>query len=219
MNLRRLRLWVATAVFLLALILLLVSSIPVSRFHQVLPMPPINLPIAAPTTGSVLLEQRVLGMNWPETLRQNDSDWIELSIDPKASTQTVADPKIEAPDIFATYTILTVARLDLAGLETPLTEIRESLLPGRQATFRWAVRAGEPGVYRGTIWLHLQFVPKANGPVDERLVLARPLEIRVADVMGFPGSIARFLGGTGIVISLLLGYPLLRDWRERAGRQ
>lgn len=174
--------------------------------------------LARHTSQPALLEQRLLVLDWPETMRENDSDGITLAIDTGETTLSTGTPKAAPGDIYATHNVLAVARLELAGLETRREDVREPLLPGRPTTFRWTVRAGGPGVYRGTIWLHLQLVPKNNGPVDELLILARPIEIRVVNVMGLPGNIARILGGVGIVISALLGYPLLRDWRLLARR-
>jgi hypothetical protein len=44
MNPKRLRLWLAILIFLIALVLLTASMLPLLRYQQVIPMPPVVLP-------------------------------------------------------------------------------------------------------------------------------------------------------------------------------
>lgn len=229
MNSRRLRLWLAIAFFLLAAGVLIWSFLPAPRVQHSLPVPPITLPSSNvptpapnPTPQPALLERRKLILEWPAAIREKDSQLIVLTIamdENGTITPTVRLPgagdggtPVEIPNIYDTHTLLAVARLDLAGMEAYRENIREPLLPGKPVTFRWSVRANEPGVYRGVVWLHLEMVPKTGGTVEDMLLLASPIEIQVVTVLGLPGNVARIFGGIGLVASTLLGYPFIQRW-------
>jgi hypothetical protein len=109
----------------------------------------------------------------------------------------------------------------MAGMEAYRENLREPLLPGKPATFRWSIRANEPGIYRGVVWLRLELVPRAGGTVSEQLLLSRPIEIQAVTILGLSGSMARLLGGIGLIASTFLGYPFIQRWIEnwRQGRK
>lgn len=186
-----------------------------------------GLPTAAPqsTPQPALLERRYLILEWPLTLREKDSDLIVLTIaldENGTLTPTVEmqgqssdGTPIDIPNIYDTHTLLAVARLDLAGMEAYRENIREPLLPGKPAVFRWSIRANEAGTYRGVVWLHLEMAPKAGGAVNEMLLMASPIEIQTITLLGLPGNLARILAGVGLVASTLLGYPFIQRWFER----
>jgi hypothetical protein len=155
-----------------------------------------------------LLEPRRLVIDWPETIRQKDVEQITLSIMPdEAGNQ----PPEGVTDLYQTHNVVATARLDLPGMQVNPAELNEPLLAGRTITFRWKIQASQPGSYRGTLWLHMELVPKAGGAVQEVLVLARPLEVQVVSVFGLPGNAARLAGLAGIGASLILiGLPALR---------
>lgn len=180
------------------------------------PVPPDYTPQPA------LLERRQMVLEWPKAVREKDSDWIVLSIqvDPQGNLtataegpgHTTSETQIEIPDLYATHNIVALARLDMAGMEAYREDIRQPLSPGRPVVFRWSIRANEAGLYRGVVWLHLELVPKNGGPIDELLLLARPIEIQAVTVLGLPGDVARILGGLGVVVSAVLGYPAIQRW-------
>jgi hypothetical protein len=176
------------------------------------------------TPQPALLEKRALILEWPETIREKDSGLVLLTLamdEQGRLTATVQVPEgstdqnpVEIPNIYDTHNIVAVARLDLAGMEAYREEIRETLRPGQETTFRWSVRANEAGYYRGVVWLHLQLVPKSGGPIEEQLLLSRPIEIEAVTVLGMAGSTARILGIAGLIASTVLGYPFIQQWIE-----
>lgn len=195
-----------------------------------LPTPSASKPTATflplMTQQPALLEQRLMILEWPETLREKDSGLIMLTItmNEKAQpTMTVEAPgvniPIDIPDIYDTHNIVAVARLDLAGMEAYRENIREPLLPGQTIKFPWSIRASEAGTYQGVVWLRLEITPKSGGQTEEMLLLARTIEIKVVTILGMSGSLARFLGGVGLVISTVLGYPFIQagiaEWQKR----
>lgn len=191
--------------------------------------PPMQAPAPGSTPQPALLERRFLLLDWPKTIREKDSELIILTIameDEGQATPTVivtggakGGTPIDIPDIYETHTILAVARLDMAGVEAYRENIREPLFPGEPAVFRWSIRPGEAGVYRGVVWLHLELVPKAGGAIDEIVLLAKPIEIQAVTVLGLPGNLARIFGGIGLIVSTLLGFPFLQRWIEQRLKQ
>jgi hypothetical protein len=161
-------------------------------------------------------------LDWPQKMRQNDSAFILLTLAMEeegslAATSTAGGQAGEArpvddPGIYATYNLVAIGRLDLAGVGAFRGEIREPLAPGRETVFRWRIRAREAGTYRGVVWLHVDLVRKDGGGLEQVLLLARPIEIAVVPVFGLPADVARALGWAGLVLSTLLGYPFLQNW-------
>jgi hypothetical protein len=62
------------------------------------------------------------------------------------------------------------------------------------------------------VWLRLELVPKNGGQIEEMLLLARTIEIQAVTVLGLSGSLARILGGVGLILSTVLGYPFIQNW-------
>jgi hypothetical protein len=174
--------------------------------------------------GPALLEQRQLVLEWPKKILAQDSDSVVLSVlldeqgnliaTAEGPGHTTTGTPVEVPDLYATHNLVAAARLDIAGLEVDHQEIRQPLLPGRPVNFRWNIRAHEAGGYKGVVGLRLELVPKDGGPVSETLLLARPVEIQSVTVLGLPGKFARILGGLGLFVSALLGYPWFKGWLE-----
>lgn len=187
--------------------------------------PALQTPAPGATPQPALLERRFLILDWPKTIREKDSELIILTIameDEGQVTATVSSPTgpvggtpVDIPDIYDTHTILAVARLDMAGVEAYREDVREPLLPGKPVVFRWSIRPGEAGLYRGVVWLRLELIPRAGGTVDEMLLMAKPIEIQAVTVFGMPGSLARIVGGLGVAASTVLGFPFLQRWLEQ----
>ena len=180
-----------------------------------------------------LIEKRQIVLEWPERIREKDGDVIVLSLvmDPEGRvTVTPEDPKnqvegtpVEIPDVYETHNVMAVARLDMAGMDAWREEMREPLRPGKDVTFRWSIRADESGVYRGVVWLYLDFIPKGGGEVEQAILLSRPIEVEAVTVLGLPGWAARSVSGVGLLASTALGYPFVqtildRWWKHRKRR-
>lgn len=228
--------WLAWSCLIVMLLLLLVGCGPPSIKETEPPQtsatePPqtaATQPLPAPTQtmpSPALVEARQIVLEWPEIIREKDSDFILLSLVMDADGKVTVTPEhpgsvtegtpVEIPNLYATHNVVAAARLDIAGLDSWREEIREPMLPGRPVVFRWSIRAEESAVYRGVVWLHLEFVPKEGGTVERVTLLARPIEIECVSVMGLPGWAARGLGGFGVVVSTLLGYPFIQQFAAR----
>jgi len=223
----RTRVWLAAGIFMVSLALLVSAAIPLGSTRQSVSVPPkIDLlPPVANESVLVFNEKRLLILDWPEKMREEDSSIIELKIaidQPGNLTASLNAPglaedeiPVDVPGIYAMYHIVAVARLDLAGVEAYREEMRQPLLPGKGVSFRWSIRASEAGAYRGVVWLHLELIPKGGGEIGQVLLLARQIEIQVVTVLGLPGGLARVMSLGGFTLSAVLGYPFVQNWIKK----
>ena len=124
----------------------------------------------------------------------------------------VVGKTIEIPDLYETHNVTAEARLDMAGMQIqPADAIYEPLKRGQSATFYWSIRAQEKGIYRGTVWLHLNFADKSTGEQSRIAVSAQIIEIEAVDFFGLPVNVARASGVIGTVVGGVIGFPFIED--------
>lgn len=125
---------------------------------------------------------------------------------------TVVGETIEIPDLYETNNVTVEARLDFAGMGVePSGVIYEPLKRGQSARFFWSIRPLEPGVYRGTVWLHLNFTDKSTGVSDRIPLSAQIIEIEAVDFFGLSVNFARTSGVVGSIIGGVVGFPFIED--------
>jgi hypothetical protein len=184
-------------------------------------------PVSQPTQASVvvptILETRRLTLEFPPKMRAGvEGDIIRLTLEvdnlgnitPTAQVEgnVVVGETIEIPDLYETHNVTVEAKLDLAGMQVrPAEAIYEPLRRGQSATFFWSIRPQETGVYRGTVWLHLNFANKATGEEDRIAVSAQIIEIEAVDFFGLSVNVARTSGLVGSVVGGVVGFPFLED--------
>lgn len=158
-----------------------------------------------PVTAEQVFESGEIVLDWPARLRVQDEDWLVMTLrmDPGA-------PHGGSARLFETHNVVAVGRLEMPGLNAWIEPVRQPLRPDRPVNFRWAVRADQPGEYRGVLWLSLEIVPLAGGPVETVTLLSRPVTIAADGFLGVPAVVWRWAGGTGAAVSLLLG--LISVW-------
>jgi hypothetical protein len=169
-----------------------------------------------PTRALSVPEQRLLTLEWPATLRQNDTKYVQLTlavdehgiITPTASyegNQIIGEPVL-IPDVYETHNVMVEARLDMAGLAVQPDDLTSlSLRPGETVTFRWNVRSMEIGTFRGTVWLYLRFLPLSGGPESREALKVLDIEIEIVNFLGQGGPAARLMGWVGVALSGLIG--------------
>lgn len=168
-------------------------------------------------------EERRLTLEWPPTIRAGDSDRIYLTLDVDADgnlTPTVweqghqtSGETVYVPNLYETHDVIAEARLDMAGVETvPHGSIDEPMRPGKPVTFTWSVSPPKVGSYKGTIWLHLRFLPHDGGAETRMPLSVQLVEIQSANFLGMSGSAARLFGGVGVLLGSILGLDNLFSW-------
>ena len=198
--------------------------------------PPAESTLALPTATSAestqapvatqppaIQEARHLSLEWPPTIRVGDSDVIRLTLEVDAQGRLTPTAQIEGhethgetvfiPNLYDTHNVLAEARMDMAGVQvTPDGDVSEPLLPGQSVTFFWSVRPQDVGTYRGTIWVHLRFIPHDGSPESRRPLTAQLVEIQAVDFLGLGGIAARLVGGLGTLVGSVLGLDNLIPW-------
>jgi hypothetical protein len=181
-----------------------------------------STPAAAPVLPAIP-ESRRLTLEFPSQMRAGvESDIVRLTLEvddlgnntPTAQIEgnVVVGEIIQIPDLYETHNVVAEARLDLAGMQVqPSEAIYEPLKKGQSATFYWSIRPQETGLYRGTVWLHLNFVDKSTGEEDRIAVSAQLIEIRAVDFFGLSVNLARTTGVVGSVVGGVIGFPFLED--------
>jgi hypothetical protein len=175
------------------------------------------------TQPPAIQEARRLTLEWPPIIRVGDSDVIRLTLEVDAQGNLLPTAQIEGhetqgetvfiPDLYDTHNVMAEARLDMAGMQvTPEGEVGEPLLRGQSATFFWSVRPQEVGDYRGTIWVHLRFIPLDGSQESRRPLNAQLVEVQAVNFLGLGGSAARWAGTLGTLVGSFFSLENLLPW-------
>ena len=186
----------------------------------------IFVPTSHPTQvfiAPTISETRRITLDFPSKMRAGvEGDVIRLTLDvdelgnitPTAQIEgnVVIGETIEIPDLYESHNVTAEARLDLAGMQVqPAEAVFEPLKRGQSATFIWSIRPQDPGVYRGTVWLHVNFVEKSTGEQSRIAISAQIIEIQALDFFGLSVNVARTSGLIGSVVGGVVGFPFIED--------
>jgi hypothetical protein len=172
---------------------------------------------------SAIPENRTLVLEWSPRLRVGDVSFLRVKLDndqeeiPSPTTDAGGgDPGVEMyaePNLPPLQNVIVEARLDMAGMQyAPSGEISESLRQGQPLMFLWSVRAPKIGIYRGTVWLHVRYLP-LSGEGEIRKVLSAPrVETESINFLGLGGTAARIMGSVGLAVGVMLGLDGLWSW-------
>jgi len=192
--------------------------------------PPIGTPTLAPTPEvtpvPAVPEERLLILEWPPKIRVGDSDLIILTLEMDeegnlSATAQFADHQVKSTQVqitnlYDTHDVVAQARLDMAGVEySPKGEISEPMRPGVPVKFSWSVLPRQVGSYRGTIWLHLQFIPLDGGESSRQALSAQVIDIDAVNLFGMAGAPARVVGAIGTIVGVLLSMDKIGGWLWR----
>ena len=175
------------------------------------------------TQPPAIQEARRITLEWPPTIRVGDSDVIRLTLEVDAQGNLTPTAQIKGhetrgetvtiPDLYETHNVIAEARLDMAGMQVmPEGDISEPLLKGQSVTFFWSVRPQEVGTYRGTIWVHLRFIPHAGGQELRRPLTAQLVDVQAVNILGLGGNAARWVGGVGTIVGSFFSLENLLHW-------
>ena len=194
------------------------------------PEPASTQPVFVPNIESTqiseppaILESRRLTLEFPSKMRAGvEGDIVRLTLEvddlgnitPTAQVEgnVIVGETIEIPDLYETHNVTAEAKLDMAGmLVQPSDAIFEPLKRGQSVTFFWSIRPQETGIYRGTVWLHLNFADKSTGEESRIAVSAQIVEIEAVDFFGLSVNLARTSGVIGSIIGGVVGFPFIEE--------
>jgi hypothetical protein len=195
------------------------QALPASTQLVVESSPPPTLIPAPPA----IPETRRLTLEYPSKMRAGvEGDVVRLTLEvddrgnltPTAQIEgnVVTGETISIPNLYETHNVTAEARLDLAGMQVqPSEAIYEPLTAGKSVTFFWSIHPQEPGIYRGTVWLHLRFVDRLSREESRIAVSAQFIEIEAVDFFGLSVNLVRTSGVIGSVVGSVIGFPFLED--------
>jgi hypothetical protein len=97
------------------------------------------------------------------------------------------------------------AMFEVAGLKIfPPGTTRISLPAGQPASFTWKVNPSQAGLYPGTVWLSLRFLPLDGSAPIQVPVYVKDIQLHATSLLGLSEAAARLLGGVGVLVSLWL---------------
>ena len=107
-------------------------------------------------------------------------------------------------DAYAGHNIMLEAMFEVAGLQiSPADATRISLLAGQPVSFTWIVNPSRAGLFPGTIWLFLRFLPLDGSAPIQVPVFVKDIDLHTTSMLGLSEQSARLLGGLGVLMSLL----------------
>ncbi|RJP48155.1 MAG: hypothetical protein C4583_14790 [Anaerolineaceae bacterium] len=166
----------------------------------------VTVPLILPAGMPSLPEARTVRLTFSPVMRAGDSQIVEMNL--------VAEGEGGETSVYEEYSVIAEARLDLSLTDVrPADTVSAALVKGGGATFYWEVSPREDGLLRGTVWLYLRFVPKADGEETRQPVSARLLEIRSRSLLKRTGAQARVVGTIGFVLGLAILILVL--WSRR----
>jgi hypothetical protein len=138
------------------------------------------------------LKDRQVKITLPVELVSGSPLTFEVTLLPDSSTNGLVASEINSIE----------GKLDLPGVDIfPAETIQTPYFSDTPVSFRWLVTAQGTSAKWGRIWL---YVDRKNSLNSDPLVpvLARPIEFSVRSYLGFPGTVARWIG------MVLAGYGL-----------
>lgn len=189
------------------------------------PAPTSSAPtVLAPTTSAPtevpFIEERLIELEWPESMRLGESDVLRLALVPSSEGYTAQTefgehtldvqglPLRQTPG----YNLYGIARLDGVAFQiSPSGDQRRVIPPGEQAAWRWTLAARQAGRQRLSISLTLRWEPQEAtiGPVSESLAFGRGLNVQVRSLFGLSQAQALLAGMICLVVGGSLGAAAL----------
>jgi hypothetical protein len=210
--LNKLRSALSVGLLLMSGCLLIWASIPEQQQVLVQTIPPTGMQLV--TSGwegnPAVLETRQVRLEWPDSLRIGDDGEIRLSFEPAPGVATSPSLTAGLRDVYDSYNLMAEGRFEVAGIRTDSTNpVRESMPAGQTVNYHWKISAVQEGVYSGTIWLSLRFLPLDGSSPSQEPIFVQRVDIQAGSLLGISGPLARLLGGLGIVLSVLVSFDVM----------
>jgi hypothetical protein len=183
------------------------------------PQGPTSTPVEPPLTPEI--EERLVELEWPASMRVGDNDLIRFSLMPAPDGGYIPTPEVSGHEVEATPIPMTVTRpgytgyvkatLSAAGLNAELASPEEqSLVPGQANTWRWTVSPDRGGTYRAVLSLSVRWEPDSDthlpGPLTE-VVWERMLIVEARGTLGLSGVQIDLVAAGGSVLGAVSGIP------------
>jgi hypothetical protein len=205
--LRKVRRLLAFSLLLFSGSLLIWSFLPAERQvdMQLLPPAAMSLKSTGQVNAPALLESRRVKLEWPSSMRIGDHAVILLDFE--IVNGDTSSPKLQTgfSDAYSNYNVMAEGKFETVGITVePANPTRESMPPGQPVRFKWEISAEQAGTYHGNVWLSLRFLPRdGSTPIQEPIYVSK-IMIHTTSLLGLNGSMARLVGGMGVLVSFAL---------------
>ena len=160
--------------------------------------------------AKAVLETRQVRLEWPESMRIGDSAEIRLIFESVGEEKQDANSDIELSNVYNQYNLMVEGRFEVSGLKVnPANPLRESLLAGEIISYDWNVTAENAGIYPGTVWLSLRFLPLEGDVPSQAPIFVTKVDIKATSLWGISGPIARLLGGLGVALGIIMLFDVM----------
>ncbi len=148
---------------------------------------------------------RQVRLEYPAFTRIGEQGKITLDFISTPGDGSPPDSLAGFSDAYREYNVMVETRVEAAGIRVePGNPTRESLPPGQPVRFTWKITTDQPGGYDGKVWLSLRFLPLDGGEPVQAPVYVGAFSMRFISLVGFNASAARFVGGVGLFVGILL---------------
>lgn len=207
---RTARVWTATGLCLLAVVMLFANNWP--RGRVVTTIDSIHGGFLAPGGDSADIPMGADGsvdlpavysvtLDAPKSLRFGARESMRLIVEQTGP--------IDPSSPFAGWQISSEASLALPGVSVqPEGSIYLPLSQEDPAQFRWVVTSSLADNEQGTLWLYITLSPPQGGSPARVIALARPVAFKVESVLGMPAALVNFLGVLFLTGGMLVGLPI-----------
>ena len=149
-------------------------------------------------------------------MRIGETEEITLILEPVTGEKSSQTPSLVSTDIYSIYNIMAEARFEVAGVTVnPANPIRESMPSGQTVKFKWQISTDQVGSYDGKVWLSLRLLPLDGSQASEVPIYIRELRLQTTSLFGMNEAMAYFVGGVGVVLSLVIEYGDMISWFKR----
>lgn len=215
--LKTIRHGIAFSLLLWGVILLVWASVPVRELMLVQTILPSEMRLPNhEQPGQAVLEERQVRLEWPNSMRIGDSGEIRLTFEPGGGDSIDGSPGTKFSNVYSQYNLMAEGRVEAAGVRVvPANPIRESLPDGQTIRYMWKITAEKTGVYAGTVWLSLRFLPLDGKEPIQSPIFITTINLRETSLWGISGPAARLLGGLGLLLGTGLYFDVMINlWRK-----
>lgn len=208
----------ALILFLLGAVMLVWATWPAGRQMSQQVIGPDGMRLSSDGSGDVaaLLETRQVSLEWPSSMRIGDKYQIQLVFEPAVNDVDQSALQTGHVDAYSRYNLMVEGRIEAAGINLALANpTRESLPPGNAVRFVWEVSVDRLGVYNGTAWLSLRFLPLDGGSPMQVPIYVRPMQMHTTGLFNLSGPMVRMAGSISLSLSAAFGFSDLMSWLRR----
>jgi hypothetical protein len=213
---KKIRRLLSICLLAISIVLILWSFLPAQRLVEAHPVQPGLIGVKAIGGKQPSLPgNRQVRLEWPSLMRIGDESEILLDFNYIEDITSASELKAGFYDVYESFNIMAEAKLEAAGVKIePANPTRVSMLPGQSVHLKWLINPEHAGTYHGKVWLSLRFLPLDGSTPGQVPVYVNEVELKVTSLMGLSSRMAQFVGGVGVLLSLLLVFNDMINWSK-----